>query len=218
MVYNQFYFEDKTEYANEKLYKIDENLTLEEIYNSQLIENMRSKFKTSKYVNNYVYHNDKLIKTDSILRNEYKLIRTYKNENTIVCKTSDTIPSIAGVSTFDIMPEQKIKGKYNKIKIKLMTDIIINDYVFQDKQMMLNIICSEKKYKYVFRDHITKYLTDDNIICGEKYNLLVEKEIKVNDLDKFSVHIFIRSNTSDYKWEPNKKITLSNIRVLIYGK
>ena len=213
MLYHQYYFEEK----EKKLYEINEDLDLEEVNSAMTKENIYSKFITLKYVNNYVYHNDKLIKTDHIT-NEYKLIKTYSNHNTIVCKTPDTIPSIAGISKFDLMPAQTIKEHCQKIKIKLMADVVFNDYVYQDQQMNLNITCSGKDLEYTFKDHITKYIADENIECNKEYTLLVEREVNVKDIHTFSPHIFISSNIYDQYWKPDKKITISNVKVLIYGK
>ena len=218
MVYNQFFFEEKTEWSDRKLHKIDENLDLEQIYDSLLIENIRSKFNTLKYVNDYVYHNDKLIKTSSKSNDEYKRIKGYENKETIVCKTPDTIPSIHGIDEFEIMPVQNIKGKYNKIKIKLMTDIIINDFVFQDQQMQLNFDCMGKDFNSNSKEHITKYIAEDNVLCNKKYELSIEKEIDVSDVEKLSTRIYVSTNEYDEDWEQDKKITISNIRVIIYGK
>ncbi|MCL2290570.1 MAG: LTA synthase family protein [Bacteroidetes bacterium] len=218
MVYNQYYFEDKTNWSDRKLYEINENLDLEPIHDSKLMEQMYSKLKTLKYVNNYVYHNDKLIKADSGFDSKYVLIKGYENKNAIVCKTSDIAPSISGASVFDIMPVQKIRGGYDKIKIRFKADLIINDFVYQDKQMFLEFICSGKNYKYVSRENITKYILDDEILCNKKYELFIEKEIDVSDLDQFSVHICVTTDKKDENWEPDKKITISNVKVLIWGK
>ena len=217
MVYDQYFFEDKTEWYNQRLHKIDENLDLEQIYDSTLIADIHSKFNVLKYINDYVYHNDKLIQNDNHSDNAYKIIKGYKNEDTIICKTPDTIPSIHGINEFDILPVQKIDGKYNKIKIKLMADIIINDFVYQDQQMNLNFICSGKDYKYASKENITKYIADD-VVCGKKYDLLIEKEIDVQNIEKLSVHVCVTTNDNDSNWKPDKKITISNIRVLIWGK
>ena len=213
MIYNQYYFIEK----DKKMYEIDENLDLKEVDDALLRENIYSKFYTLKYVNNYVYLNDKLIKTNNTA-NEYKLIGTYTNNDTIICKTPDTIPSIAGIDKFDLMPIQKITDKHQKIKIKLMADVVFNDLVYQDYQMMLNIICSGKKTDYVFKDHITKYIAEDNIIRDKKYNLLIEREVNVKNADGMSVYIYVSTNESDSGWKPDKKFTVSNIKVLIYEK
>ena len=218
MVYDQYFFEDKTEWNNRRVHEINENLDLEQIYDSTLMEDIYSKFKILKYIDHYVYHNDKLITDDSHSGNEYTIIRGYKNEDTIICKTPDTIPSIHGIDVFDILPVQKIESKYNKIKIKLMADIIINDSVYQDQQMRLKFICSGKDYQYASNEHITKYIADDPIAYGKKYDLLIEKEIDVNNVENISVHICVTTNEYDSNWKPNKKITISNIRVLMWGK
>ena len=217
MIYNQYFFE-KTDYSNTRVSIINENLDLEEINDTKLTENLQSIFNTLKYVNNYVYHNDKLIRHDTQSDTQYEVIKGYENKNTIVCKTPDTIPSIHGIDKFELMPEQKIKGYYNKIKVKLMADIVINDFVYQDKQMMLSFFCLGKDYKNISRDHITKYIVDEDIVCNKKYELLVEKEFDVKDIENLSVSVCVTSNVLDYNWEPDKKITLSNIRVLIWGK
>ncbi|MCL2435185.1 MAG: LTA synthase family protein [Lentimicrobiaceae bacterium] len=218
MVYNQYFFEDKTKWYNKRLFEINENLDFKQVDDPNLMEQIYSKFKTLKYVNNYVYHNDKLIKSDHNAGERYKLIKVYENKDTIVCTTPDTIPSISGISEFDILPVQKIKGKYNKIKIRLKTDIVINDFMWQDHQMMLNFICSGDKLDYVSRDHIVKYILEDDILCDKKYELSVEKEIDVRDLNESYVRICVTSNLWDENWQPDKKITLSNIKVTIWGK
>jgi len=218
MVYNQYFFEDQTKWYEKRAFEMDENLDLKKIEDPKLVEQIYSKFKTLKYVNNYVYHNNKLINTDNHFDEEYRIIKGYENTNTLVCTTPDTIPSISGVSEFEIMPVKKIKGKYNKIKIRLKTDIVINDFVYQDQEMKLNIVCSGEQFKYDFSDHITKYILDDEILIGKKYELFIEKEIDVRGLEESSVHIYISTNEYDANWEPNKKITISNIKVIILAK
>lgn len=214
MVYNQYYFEA----SSKQLYKIDEALDLEAVDDSLLIESMNAKFNTLKYVNNYVYHNNKLIKSNNPSDKDYKIIKSYISQDSIICKTSDTIPSIHGIETFDIMPVEKIKGKYKKIKIKLTANIVINDLMFQDEYMTLNFICLGENYEYISKENISKYIASDNIECNKKYELFIEKEIVVNDLEKCSIHICVRTNEYDYYWKPDKKMTLSNIKVLIQGK
>jgi len=214
MVYHQFYYEQ----SDNKLYKIDKNLDLEAVADPVIIEDIKSKFNILKYVNNYVYHNDRLIKSDNKSDNKYKIIKGYENKDTIICKTPDTIPSIQGINVYDILPEQKITGKYHKIKINLTADLVINDYVYQDRQMVLVFKCRGKNFEYISKENITKYIEDDDILCDKKYEMTVEKEIDINDLESFFAHIYVATNESDANWSPDKKITISNIRVLISGK
>ncbi|MDR2970876.1 MAG: LTA synthase family protein [Bacteroidales bacterium] len=218
MVYNQYFFVDKTKWNNRGLYEINENLDLQKTDDPLLLENIYSKFLTLKYINNYVYHNDKLIKSNEHTKKEYELIKTYYNSNTIICKTSDTIPSIAGIDTFDIMPEQKIENRFNKIRIKLTADIIFYDYVYQDQQMMLNFVCSGTELNYISSDNITKYLAVDDYICDKKYNLLIEKEIGTQNEESLSININVSTNEFDNNWLANKRFIISNIKVQISGK
>jgi len=218
MVYNQYFFEDKTTSTDQRLFEINENLDLKQIDDPKLMEEIYSKFKTLKYVNNYVYHNDKLIKSENRTEEAYKIIKRYGNKSTIVCTTPDTIPSISGMAEFDILPIQKIKDKYHKIKVRLKADIVINDFMWQDQQMLLHVVCSGDKFNYASKDHIVKYILEDDILCGETYELSVEKEIDVKDLDEFFLHIYVTPNELDQNWQPNKKITLSNMKVSIWGK
>jgi len=218
MVFNQYFFEDKTNWHDKRLFEINENLDLSQIHNPALMEQIHAEFKTLKYVNNYVYHNNRLIKEDSGTKLDYKMIHGYENKNAIVCKTADTIKSVAGINLYDLMPVQKIKGKYNKIKIRFKADIVINDFVYQDKQMFLNFICLAKKFEYLSREHITKYILADEILCNKKYELSIEKEIDVRDLKEFSVHICITTPDKDENWERDKKITISNVKATIWGK
>jgi uncharacterized sulfatase len=214
MVYNQYFF-DK---SDGKLYEIDENLDLERIKNNKILENIQSKFDIIKYVNHYVYHNDKLVSSKNLPKDKYKIIKSFENITTIVCITPDTIPSVSGVNMYELIPETKIKGNYAKIKIKLMADIIINDFVYQDQQMLLRFSCKGKNFKYLSKDHITKYILEEEVLCDKKYELLVEKEIDIKDIEDISVSICVGSNEKDRNWEPDKKITISNIKVLIWGK
>ena len=214
MVFGKYFFE----YQDKQLYEIDENMDLETVDDALLMENITANFNTLKYINNYVYHNDKLIKQNNVSDNEYEVIKSYENKDTIVCKTPDTIPAIHGIDVFDLLPVQKIPGKYNKIKIKFMADIVINDLVYQDYHMNLNFICLGKNYEYASKENITKYIADDTVLCDKKYELFIEKEIDVSDLDKFSVHICVTSNEDNEHWKPDKKITISNVKVIILGK
>jgi len=214
MVYNQYFFQS----ANQKVSEIDENLDLHPIRDSILIEDLSAKFNALKYINNYVYHNDKLAKNDKYSGNKYKIIKDFENDATIVCQTPDTLPSVHGIDTFYLMPAQKISGKFDKIKIKFSADIIINDLLNQDQYMMLNFICWGKDYKYASKENITKYIVDENILQGEKYELSIEKEIDVSEIEQYSVQICVTTNEKNNFWKPDKKITLSNTRVLILGK
>jgi len=214
MAFNQYYFIN----SSDELYEIDENLDLKPIKDPLLFEKIRSKFKTLKYVNNYVYHNDKLVKNDNRPSEKYKILKRYENNDVTVCKTPDTIPSIHGIDTFDLMPVQKIENIFNKIKIRFEADLLINDYVYQDMQMMLNFICKGNNFKYESKENITKYVVSDHIQSGETYRLQIEKEINVKDINNISVHICVTTNEYDYNWLPDKKISFSNTKVLILGK
>ena len=83
---------------------------------------------------------------------------------------------------------------------------------------MLNFICWGKNYKYASKENITKYIVDENILQGEKYELYIEKEIDVSELEKCSVQVCVTTNEKNNFGKPDKKITLSNTRVLILGK
>jgi len=217
MVFNQYFFQQGRQIEDNLLFEIDENLDLKEVNDPKLIENYRSKFLTLKYVNDFVYHNNRLSGYDHGDK-KYKVINIFENNDTIICNTPDTIPSNHGIDTFDIMPLQKFYGNYNKIKIKLMANIVINDFVYQDCQMHLNFICLGDNFRYISKENITKYIPDDNILCDKIYELFIEKEIDVSEMNKFSVHVCVTTNHNDYCWKPNKKITISNARVTIFGK
>ncbi|MDR0205790.1 MAG: sulfatase-like hydrolase/transferase [Bacteroidales bacterium] len=214
MVFNEYFFQN----SEKKLFKIDKNLNLIQIEDPMLIEEVNSKFNTLKYVNNYVYHNDKLIKNEKKSYDNYIIFQKYENKKTIVCSNPDTIPSIAGVNTFDIMPVKIIKVDCEKIIIRLTTDIVIHDYLYQDQQMRLVIKFSGKNFEYISKEYITKYIEDDEIVCNKKYELSIEKDIDIGNLDKISAHIYVVTNEKDGNWRSNKKITLSNINIMILGK
>jgi len=84
--------------------------------------------------------------------------------------------------------------------------------------MLLNFVCSGKDFQYLSKENITKYIADDDILCDKKYELSIEKEIDMNDLEKFYVHIYVSTNEYDVHWRPDKRITMSNARVLILKK
>jgi hypothetical protein len=214
MVYHQYYLIN----SQNLLYEITENLDLNPINDLKLLEALRSKFNLLKYVNNYVYHNDKLIKIDNRSNTPYQILKSYENKNIIVCRTPDAVPSVHGIDTFVLMPEQKLKGRYNKIKIRLEADLVINDYVYQDQQMMLNFICKGTGFKYNSKENITKYIVTDHIEEEKKYELFIEKEINVQDISKLCVQLCVTTNEKDVNWKPNKKNSFSNISVLVFGK
>jgi len=214
MIYNQYYFNN----SNKELFEINENLDLKPINDSQILEFISSEFQTLKYVNNYVYHNDKLVKSNNQSDDRYQLIKSYKFSDVIVCKTPDTIPSIHGIDTFFVMPAQKIANKHDKIKIRLEIDLVINDNLWIDCYMMLNFICLGNDFKYISRENITKYVVTEGFENGANYKLSIEKEINVSDAKNLFAQICITTNEKDDCWRPDKKISFSNTKVLISGK
>ena len=213
MVMNNYFYHGKTIWTSPYLCKIEDNLTLKKIEDTILINEYAYKFDIFKYVNNYVYYNDKLLNIDK--KEKYNKIFTYKYDDKILCISPDKKPSERGVDKFNIFPTYYIKNnEYKNIKITLNADISVNKKLWIEQYMRINFNCFGSIYKEI----ITKFIQDDNIQENKIYKISITKEFPLKDVEDLSSSIYVTTSENDVEWDPDLIITISNIQVKILGK
>ena len=172
---------------------------------------IKRKMDVYKYVNDYVYLNDKLV-SDGVLKNDrYEEICKYNKQNTIECRTADDRHWV----NYYLCPKTEISGSWDKIKIHLKADVMFLDTLEADQYMDLYFYCSGKNHKYpdYYTDKIVKFFPVDKIEVGEWYKLNVEKEFFVKDASDLQCYIY----TYYSKWMESNRTLFKNIKVTVSG-
>lgn len=223
MIYNQYFYRN----AQEELFEIDENLYLRKINDTLLLQEIKEQYKLLKYINYYVYTNNKLVNNTEI--SNYETVCEYANANAIECVTPREKPSTGGFGKYILMPEKKIKGKYNKLKVHITADVNMNETpktaILKDGALVeLNVVslyikCVGNTFTYLSDEHITKYLIANEIVPQKTYRVEIEKEIEMNEDDEFSLTIGALTPLYDWHWDSvPTKTTISNIEVQVKSK
>lgn len=214
MIYNQYFYHN----GDKKAYTVNENLAMSEINDAKRFEEIQEKFSLLKYVNNYVYINNKLVRNNQKPAQTYRSVFNYKNAATVTCVIPAEPPSQKKAARFDLLPEAQIKGSFDKLKIQCSAEIVFCDSIAIQEKMKLEISCRGNKFRYSTKEFIIKYVLDDAIELNKPYTILIEKEIDVNTETSFTLLMQVITPESDSSWKPHGKITLSNVQVVVSGK
>ncbi len=196
----------------DKTYKInEENMSINDASNDSYHEIIKHKFNVHKYVNDYVYLNNKLSSKNIFPPEEYKHIFHYNNSKTIECQT----PKNKKWIKFFLMPETKINDEWEKIKISFSADVAFYDEIEADQYMDLYFYCSGDNHNYpnYYTDKIVKFFSIDKIEIGEWYKLKVEKEFFVKDATNLKCYIY----TYYSKMLDSNKALFKNVKVDVSG-
>lgn len=195
----------------DKTYKINNDMTLTDASDEAYHNIIKRKFDVYKYVNDYVYLNNKLTSRNIFEKDEYKTIDEYEHSGIIECQT----PENKRWTNFFLMPETKISGEWNKIKISFSADVSFYDEIEADQYMDLYFYCSGDNHNYpdYYTDKIIKFFPVDKIEIGEWYNLRVDKEFFVKDASNLRCYIY----TYYSKMLDSNKALFKNIEVEVSG-
>ena len=196
---------------DDKTYKISDDMRIYDASNEPYHEIIRNKFDVYKYVNDYVYLNDKLVSNVIINIDDYKDIYRYDHSKVIECHTSTDKHWV----NYYLMPETKIAGEWDKIKISFSADVSFLDEIEADQYMDLYFYCSGDNHHYpdYYTDKIVKFFPVDKINVGEWYKLNVDKEFVVKDATNLKCCIY----TYYSKWMESNRALFKNIEVVISG-
>ncbi|MBR4155876.1 MAG: LTA synthase family protein [Bacteroidales bacterium] len=195
----------------DKTYRIDNDMSVTDASDDAYHEVIKRKFDVYKNVNDYVYLNNKLVSENIYEDDKYEYICQYNHPQTIRCQTREDKKWI----NFYMLPETKIPGEWNKIKICFSADVSFLDEIEADQYMDLYFYCSGSNHNYpeYYTDKIVKFFPVDKIETGEWYKLNVEKEFVVKDAADLKCYIY----TYYSRMLDSNEAFFKNIKVRVYG-
>ena len=129
---------------DDKTYKITEDMMLADANDDPHHEMLKRKLEVYKYVNDYVYLDNKLVSEGIFKDEEYEEIYKYNHHRIIECRTSTDKSWV----NYYIFPKTKISGDWEKIKIALSADVSFLDTLEADQYMDLYFYCSGENHNY----------------------------------------------------------------------
>lgn len=220
-LYQNYYYFTKSKWEDEGILIFDENIDVERLYNDDIKGEIAQKFNVFKYVNNYVYHNDRLLSAQLGERQPYLFIDEFRSDEKIVCITPNYKPSEKGFRTYELLPEIRIASDKNweKLKVSIAADVYINDSLWQDEYMDLEFFCNGAGmlHPIYFKDKVVKYLSGEIIRADTWYKLSLSKEIIVKDAEDLKLAVSVSTVRYDNEWVANSKLTITNVAIKIEG-
>lgn len=195
----------------DKTYKIHADMSTsdasEEVYHNTI----KRKFDVYRHINDHVYLNNKLCSKNLFTKKKYKHIYEYEHSGVIECQTAEDKRWV----NFFLLPETKIEGEWNKIKINFSADVSFYDEIEADQYMDLYFYCSGDNHQYpnYYTDKIIKFFPVDKIEIGEWYKLNVEKEFVVKDASNLKCYIY----TYYSRMLDSNRALFKNINIKITG-
>lgn len=216
-VYKEYFYRSKTKWYDATLYRINDDVSLSEINDEQLREEMQSKLDLYKYIIQYTYINNKLT-NHSIYNRKGTEIIDIVNPSDIICTTPNTKPSISGQANYFLLDNYKVEnaGIFKNVKITLDADIFINDSLWIDQYMDLTFE-SNSTNSIKYNDKIVKFLNEEVIHKDSTYHLNIAKQFSIDSNSDNNFSIIISSPKYDDAWVPESKLTIKDITIRIEG-
>lgn len=195
----------------DRTYRITDDMRLYDASDTPYHDSIKRKFDIYKYVNDYVYLNNKLVSESIFDDDDYKSIFHYNHSGVIECHTSTDGSWV----NYYLMPKKEISGEWSKIKISFSADVSFLDEIEADKSMDLYFYCSGENHHYpaYYTDKIVKFFAVDKIVVGEWYRLNVEKEFVVKDASDLNCYIY----TYYSKWMESNRALFKNVKISVMG-
>lgn len=206
MVYNKYFYWTKTQWYNEGVAEINENIDITPINDDALMAQMNQKLELYKYIIRYTYYNNKLTKHPIVKATNYQISNELHEKSKIKCTTPNKKPSVVGVRTFNLFDDIKIDDNVQKIKVSLNAEVFINDSLWQDEYMDLVFQLNDMKYT----DKFSKFVKSDILRKGKWYDLSVSKEFIAKESDELILSVYISSVKYDDQWVGGSAITIGD--------
>ncbi|MDD4142219.1 MAG: sulfatase-like hydrolase/transferase [Bacteroidales bacterium] len=216
-------FYDGYFYRNGKdlLYQVDCTMGLIPVEDKATKDMIINKLSLYKYINNYVYINDRLTKHPLYKKNIFIPFKSIAIDS-LTCHNLEKKPSEMKPKAFPIIRKQYIaKDGLDKIKLSLAADVMIDNIIdhtsWSDYQMSL-------VFKYdgdnitspnIYKDNIVKFINQDNLKSGEWYKINLTKEFDVRGVTELKASIYIYSQEHNESWTADNALHLKNINVSI---
>lgn len=205
---NYFYYKEK-----QSVYEIDSCLNMRKVQDSHMVDSLEQILNVFKYVNNYVYLNNKLKKhTASVYSNVCQF-----HIDEIECHSTEKSPKEQKPNVYYLLKDQLVKKKADSkiLKVAIRADMCITGNTWQGHQMSLCFACSTNgKSKQTFTDNISNFVAEEKMVAGEWYTLNISRKFNVEDAYEPRLDLFVRSNDGQY-WLADNHMKLKNIEIYI---
>lgn len=216
-VWNDYYYtmDDKSHPVS----RIIDGVNLEYIDNQDLSEELKDKFETMVYVDNYVYSNNKIIKNPVLDNNkDFDLIKKISLSDSIYCASKHEKPSVMSPQSALIF-QKEMSGNYSEIKLVMTADIKYTGQVWQDAFISLVVECNGEGMDRVYStDYISKYIMNRTPKAEKWQKLEMSKMISVSEVKNFELKSYLLPTFKDDLWNPDHSVTLKNVGIKIFAK
>lgn len=209
LVYNNYLYWTKNQWEDEQVNKINQDFTLDIIYNDSLKSELGSKLKLYKYICRYTYYNNKLTQHPIFEVPNYTVYQEIRSNSKLVCKTPDKKPSEVGVNIFKLLDNVIIHDSISKVKITLDAEVFVNDSLWQDEYMDIVFECTDTQTncKAYYIEKLSKFIKSDIIKKGKWYDLSVSKEFLIDNHSK-KLSVYVSSVKYDDQWVGGSTLTI----------
>ncbi|MFA5639892.1 MAG: LTA synthase family protein [Bacteroidales bacterium] len=210
-LYNEYIYHNTGE-----VYRLNENLDMLPEASSTIKAQLASKFDFYKYINHYVYNNNKLSQSPIYMKDKTHILKTIVRSDSIVCQTPENRnhewPQYYLLEPF-VIPNKT--EKWNKIKITLNADIKFLDQLEQDEYMDLYFGCTGDNMKYptFYTDKIVKFITSEVFEVNRWEKLNISKTFQVSNATQINCFVYIYYP----RWRESNSAIVKNIQIKVEG-
>ena len=216
-VWNDYYY--TMDNKSHPVSRIIDGVNLEYIDNQDLSEELKDKFETMVYVDNYVYSNNKIIKNPVLDNNkDFDLIKKISLSDSIYCASKPEKPSVMSPQSALIF-QKEMSGNYSEIKLVMTADIKYTGQVWQDAFISLVVESYGEGMDRVYStDYISKYIMNRTPEAEKWQKLEMSKMISVSEVKNFELKSYLLPTFKDDLWNPDHSVTLKNVEIKVFAK
>lgn len=210
---NYFFYKEKN-----AVYEIDSNLNLKLIEDKAIYDSLENTLSLFKYVNNYMYLNDKLTRQSVLNDNNTFSNIEFLTIDSLECFATEKNPKEQKPNTYHLIDNHLVKKNLQSknLRISITADICITGNVWQDYQMSLFFECQANgKSKQVFSDKIVKFVLDEHIESGKWYRMNISKKFDITEAYDPTVSLYIQTTDHVEYWKKDNHLSLKNIEIYI---
>ena len=199
--------------------RIIDGVNLKHIDNQSLGTELKDKFETMVYVDNYVYSNNKIIK-NPILDNDkaFYLIKKISFSKSFYCDSKPENSDVMPLQTTLIF-QKDLSGDYSEVKLVMTADIKYSGQVWQDAFISLVVECNGDGMDRIYStDYISKYIMNRKPEAEIWQKLEMSKIISVSQVKDFELKTYLLPTYKDGIGNPNQSVTLKNVKIKIFAK
>ncbi|OQA84235.1 MAG: Sulfatase [Bacteroidetes bacterium ADurb.Bin234] len=213
---NDFLYNEYIYHNTGEVFRINEKLDMIPETSPSLLKQLASTFSTYKYINHYVYNNNRLTQNPIYKKETTHILKTIVRNDSIVCQTPENRnyewPQYYLLDPF-VIPNKT--EKWDKIKITLNADIKFLDKLEQDEYMDLYFGCSGDNMNYptFYTDKIVKFITSEVFEINRWEKLNISKTFQVSNATNINCFVYIYYP----HWRESNSAIVKNIQIKVEG-